>query len=183
MNTKAAVSGSGVKGKQATRGEKQILEENRQTIDAYFKLFAASHLIYLAVRYLLFWDSFTSLYIGLFVMTSLFAAAGYYFLSYIGQPLRDERGVVQAAGSDLNMQGHVSEYAKDVIIFAAIVYTLTLVSNYFWLTLLVAPVYLFVLLWRNVLGPWFFAPGPEADADGDAQQNKKTKEKRRIIRR
>ena len=43
------------KGKQATRGTKQILEENEQTVKFYFNVTSISQVIYLVVVYLLFW--------------------------------------------------------------------------------------------------------------------------------
>jgi hypothetical protein len=170
------------KGKQATRGEKQILEENRQTVDFYFYVFLISNVTYLTLRYVFFWSTFTAKFIFLYAFTASLSSGAYYFISYVGRPVKDEAGVIVGAGSDLNLPGHISEYAKDVVLFAAICYALTLVSDYFWLTLLVVPCYVFYKLWVNFLGPWFFAPAPETDADQDGNQ-KKPKEKRKIIRR
>ena len=48
------------KGKKATRGEKQILEENVQTINFYFYMYAGSNVVFLTLTYLLFWESFTT---------------------------------------------------------------------------------------------------------------------------
>jgi hypothetical protein len=168
------------KGKQATRGEKLILEENEQTIKFYFNVYAGSSIVYFVIRYFLFWESFTTKFMILFALTSTLSGAAYYFINRMGKPLVDENGKVIGAGSDLNMQGHISEYAKDIILFAAIVFFSTLISDYFWLLLLVAPCYAFYLIWKNFLGPWFFAPAPEPD---EQQDQKKVKEKRRIIRR
>lgn len=168
------------KGKQATRGEKQIIEENKSTINFYFRILLISNLAYLAIRYFIFWESFTLKYMVLYGFTASISNVAYYFIGYMGRPMKDENGTIIGAGSDLNMQGHISEYAKDAILFSCIVYLLTLVSDYFWLTLLVAPIYVFYLLWVNFLGPWFFAPAPETD---DEQDQKKPKEKRKIIRR
>jgi hypothetical protein len=168
------------KGKKATRGEKQILEENQQTINFYFYLYGGYNLAFLSVKYLLSWQTFTTKFIVLYSLTTLVSTFAYYFLTYMGKPIRDETGVIIGAGSDLNMQGHISEYAKDAIIFSAIVCSLSLISDYFWLGLVIVPIYVFYLLWKNVLGPWFFAPAPEPE---DPQDQKKVKEKRRIIRR
>lgn len=168
------------KGKQGTRGEKQVIEENRQTIDFYFNVLWISNLTYFILRYLLFWETFTAKFIFFYVFTGSLASGAYYFISYMGRPIVEE-GVIVGAGSDLNLPGHISEYAKDIILFSCIVYVLTLVSDYFWLTLLVAPLYAFYKLWVNFLGPWFFAPAPEDS--NDANDQKKPKEKRKIIRR
>jgi len=98
----------------------------------------------------------------------------------MARPDLDESGTIIGPGSDLNMQGHISEYFKDMILFTVIVHWLSLISVYLWLTLLVLPVYVFVLLWKNFLGPWFFAPAPEQDQD-TATGQKKVKEKRKVI--
>ena len=96
------------KGKKATRGEKQILEENVQTIKFYFYLHAGSNAAYLLLRYLLRWDDFTTKYIVLYCLTLFLSSAGYYFISHAGRPLKDENGLIVGAGSDLNMPGHIS---------------------------------------------------------------------------
>ena len=168
------------KGKQATRGLKQILEENTETIKFYFNLLAISNGVFLAIRYLLFWESFTTKYIVLFGFTSILSWLAFYFMKSMTTPEFNENGTIIGPGSDLNMQGHISEYLKDVIIFSAIVQSLSLISDYFWLLLIVAPCYVFYLLWKNFLGPWFFAPAPEEN--NEQQQEKKVKEKRKFIR-
>ena len=168
------------KGKQGTRGEKQILQENADTIAFYFNVLAASNLLYLALRYALFWESFTTKFVVLFSLTSLLSWASYHFMKYMARPVLAEDNVtVISAGSDLNMQGHVSDYLKDIMLFSPIVFFFSLLSNYFWLLLLVYPAYAFYLLWKNFLGPWFFAPAPEPD---ESQEAKKGKEKRKIVR-
>lgn len=168
------------KGKKATRGEKQILEENVQTINFYFYMYAGSNVVFLTLTYLLFWESFTTKFVLLYALTALVSSIAYYFITYMGKPIRDETGAIIGAGSDLNMEGHISEYAKDAIIFSSIVLALTLISSYFWIALVIVPIYVFYLIWKNFLGPWFFAPAPEED---NTQDQKKVKEKRKIIRR
>lgn len=93
------------KGKQATRGEKQILEENKATVNYYFYVFAISNGGYLALRYLLFWESFAAKFLVFYLLTAFVSSLAYYFISYVGRPMRDETGAIIGAGSDLNMQG------------------------------------------------------------------------------
>ena len=99
----------------------------------------------------------------------------------MGAPITDENGQIIDAGSDLNMTGHISEYLKDVILFSVIVQMLSLLTNYLWLLLIIAPIYVFVLLWKNFIGPWIFAPAPEPETADDKQ--KKPKEKIKYMRR
>ncbi|RNA10890.1 transmembrane protein -like [Brachionus plicatilis] len=167
------------KGKQGTRGTKQIIEENRQTVDFYFNVFTISNVAYLIIRYLLFWDTFSAKFILLYTLTAFTSLVAYYFISYVGKPILDEKGIAVDYSSDLNMSGHVSEYAKDVILFSVIQYILSLISNYFWFALIILPLYVFVKIWQNFLGPWFFEPAPEEEP----QDQKKQKTKTKVIRR
>ena len=168
------------KGKQGTRGLKQILEENKQTVSFYFNVLAGSNSVYLALMYFLFWETFTVRYIIFFLLTTLLSWTAFYFMKNMAIPELDSNGAIIGAGSDLNMQGHISEYLKDVILFTTIVHGLSLISLYFWLLLIVAPVYVFYLLWKNFLGPWFFAPAPAVDPNENDQ--KKVREKRKVVR-
>ncbi len=147
----------------------------------FVKVLSISNIAYISVQYLFFWESFTTTYIILFTTTSLLAWLAYYFMKNMSKPELDESGKIVGPGSDLNMQGHISEYFKDAILFSVIVHALSLLSNYMWFLLLVVPCYLFVLLWKNFLGPWFFAPAPEEDPNQDPNQKGK-KEKRKIVR-
>ena len=118
------------KGKQGTRGEKQILQDNADTVKFYFNVLAASNVAYLALRYLFFWESFTTKFVVLFTLTSLLSWASFYFMKYMAKPILAEDNVtVISAGSDLNMQGHVSDYLKDIMLYSPIVYIFSLVSN------------------------------------------------------
>lgn len=146
------------------------------------KVLSISNIAYVSVQYLLFWESFTTQYIILFSTTSLLAWLAYYFMKNMSKPELDEFGKVVGPGSDLNMQGHISEYFKDAILFAVIVHVMSLFSNYMWFLLLVVPCYLFVLLWKNFLGPWFFAPAPEEDPNSQDLNQKGKKEKRKVVR-
>lgn len=169
------------KGKQATRGLKLILVENQETVQFYLRVLTISSLTYLAVQYLFFWDNFTTKYISLFIITSSIALLAFYFMKKMAKPEMDEGGLIIGAGSDLNMQGHISEYFKDIILFTVIVHALSLFSNYLWFTLIIVPIYGFILIWKNFLGPWFFAPAPENQEQADPNQ-KKVKEKKKIVR-
>lgn len=163
------------KGKQGTRGTKQIIEENRQTVDFYFNVFVISNVVYLILRYLLFWDSFTAKFIALYLVTALISFIAYYFISYVGKPILDESGKPSDYNSDLNLTGHVSEYAKDIILFSAIQYILSLISNYFWFALIIIPLFVLIKVWKNFLGPWFFEPAPEEESQDQKKQKVKTK--------
>ena len=177
------MSTSKPKGKQATRGLKQILEENEQTIKFYFNVLSITQCVYLLVTYFIFWPSFTTMYICLFGLTASASWLAFYFMKSMAAPVKEENGAIIDAGSDLNMTGHISEYLKDIILFSTIVQLMSFLSSYFWWLLVIAPVYVFYLLWKNFLGPWFFAPAPESTQTDDKQDGKKPKEKIKYVRR
>lgn len=104
----------------------------------------------------------------------------YHFMNSMAKPVLDENGSMIDPGSDINMPGHISEYVKDVILFSVIVQVLSLISSYFWWVLLIAPIYVFYLLWKNFIGPWIFAPAPEESTE---KEQKKPKEKIKYLRR
>jgi hypothetical protein len=168
------------KGKLGTRGMKTILEENAQTMKIFFYAFAGSNVIYLILRFLFFWESFSGKFIALYSLTLLVQTISYFYMNSMSTPIyADDNKTIIDPGSDLNMIGHISEYLKDAILFPIIVYAFSLYTNYAWLLLLVVPIYAFVKLWKSVIGPWIFAPAPE---DGQEPDQKKVKEKKKVIR-
>ncbi|KAL3858888.1 hypothetical protein ACJMK2_009137 [Sinanodonta woodiana] len=153
------------KGKQATKGQKQIQEENKSTLKFYTYLIFGINVAYLSLQYIFFYDSFTALYITLFLW-----AVGVYFGSY------KFMSSMASGGIDLNMEAGMAEHAKDVILVTCIVQSVSLISNYFWLLWLLVPGRAFYLLWVNILAPWIFAEAPEVD-------EKKQKKMERKMRR
>ena len=170
------------KGKQGTRGMKTILDENVQTMKIFYYAFAGSNIIYLILRFLFFWDSFTTKYVILYSFTLLVQSISYFYMKSMSTPIYDDdKKTIIDPGSDLNMIGHISEYLKDAILLPIIVYTFSLYTNYAWLLLLIAPIYAFVKLWKSLIAPWIFAPAPE-DNNAEQDNQKKVKEKRKIVR-
>lgn len=65
---------------------------------------------------------------------------------------------------------------KDIVILSSITHVLAVVSNYFWLLLLLLPIRALWLLWVNILGPWFFQEAPQ-DVELDEKKRKKMERK------
>jgi len=164
------------KGKQGTKGQKQIVEENASTLKFYVYIITAVNAVYLLLTYLAFWESFTTFYIALFLVVNAIYVGSYQFLSNMARPTYSETGALIDGGIDLNMYAGMAEHMKDLILLAAATQGLALLSNYFWLLLLLAPGRALYMLWVNILGPWFFASAPEED-------EKKTKKMERKMRR
>jgi len=168
------------KGKQATKGKKQIVEENASTLSFYIKIIAGVNVVYYTVYYLLYWDYFTTLPAVMCVLSSVSYLATYQFMVSMAKVTYHEGQVVDP-GTDLNMEAGMAEHAKDILLLTAIVQTLSLVSNTFWLALLAAPGRAFYMLWVNILAPYFFAPAEEEQVDEKKQKKMERKMKRQQV--
>ncbi|XP_076449396.1 transmembrane protein 208-like [Babylonia areolata] len=166
------------KGKQGTRGQKQIVEENKSTLVFYRNILLAVNVLYFTVYFIFFWDNFTTLPVMMTLTAVSMSVGSYHFMNSMAQPTYNQ-GTLVDSGIDLNMEAGMAEHApEDIILLTTIVQSLSLISNYFWLFLLLAPARAFYMLWVNVLGPWFFAEAPEQPVD-----DKKAKKLERKMKR
>merc|ERR1719510_383938 len=94
--------------------------------------------------------------ISCFLICAIIYIAGYQFMARLGNPTYSPSDPTKAAtlldpGLDLNMENGLAEHVKDAIILTSAVQVVALLSNYFWLLLLLAPLRAFLLLWTNLL--------------------------------
>ncbi|KAK6982287.1 transmembrane protein 208 [Biomphalaria glabrata] len=168
------------KGKQATKGQKQIAEENQSTLQFYVYVIGGVNIVYYSVWYFFYWDLFTMRPIVLSLLTAAIYFGSYKFMSNMAQSVYQDGHLVDA-GTDLNMESGMAEHSKDLILLTSIVQSLSLLSGYFWLFLLLAPARVLHILWVNFLGPWFFAPAEEQPVDDKKQKKLERKMKRQQI--
>ncbi|XP_005105819.1 transmembrane protein 208 [Aplysia californica] len=168
------------KGKQGTKGKKQIAEENKSTLSFYIKVIAAANVLYYTVYYFLFWDYFTTTSAIMCVLCSVIYLATYQFMASMSRATYHEGQLIDP-GVDLNMEAGMAEHIKDLILLTSMVQVATLMSNYFWLLLLLVPGRAFYMLWVNILGPWFFSPPQEEQVDEKKQKKMERKMKRQQI--
>nr|CAD7452506.1 unnamed protein product [Timema tahoe] len=141
------------KGKQGTKGQKQILDENIATLNFYRNMVFIANGIYLIVMCVIS-DSFSwqtivsnqSLCLFIFVkVMGLFSAAAYIssyqFMAYMAKPTYNDSGQILDSGVDLNMEGGIAEHVKDLIILTTGCQLLSLFSNYFWFLWLLVSVF------------------------------------------
>ncbi|QQP35246.1 Transmembrane protein 208 [Caligus rogercresseyi] len=159
------------KGKEGTRGSKQIVKENAETIQFYRNIILGSNGLYFLVMTLL-GASYSLTEILLFILSStLYIGATSSFLLRL--PHASENGAVLDTGLDLNITSGVSEHVKDLIILVAF-------SQFFWMLLLFIPGRGAWMLWKNFISPWLFAPGqPEGDDKTQAESKKAKKMERK----
>ncbi|KAF7274975.1 transmembrane protein 208 [Rhynchophorus ferrugineus] len=165
------------KGKQATKGAKQILDENVATLKFYRNMAMISNALSLAI--LVFYHS--TINIVFYIFSSLVYIGSYQFMAYMAKPKHTPTGQLLDSGVDLNMEGGIAENVKDVIILTAGCQLLSaFISNYFWFLWLLAPARLFWILWRNILSPYFFQPAPENPIMDEKKQKKLERKQKRM---
>lgn len=166
------------KGKQATKGQKQIVEENKSTLNFYFYVIIFSNIGYLLPTYYIFWDSFTLLYMVIYLGAVVVHCSSYQVMLRMAKATYAAPGQLVDGGIDLNMESGMAEHLKDIILLTATVEVLSLISSYFWLVWLLIPIRALYLLWVNILGPWFFAPSPEEEVSEKKQKKMERKMRR-----
>ena len=135
--------------------------------------------LYLLVMLILFPHDFTFKLQLLTVFAAIIFTACISILKYMARASYSESGALLDGGLDLNMKEGFGEHVKDCIILTTIVQTLSLISSYFWLLWILAPIYYSYLLWVKLLGPWFFAPAPEVDQEREEKKQRKLDRKMR----
>lgn len=162
------------KGKQATKGQKQIYDANQETIK-FYSIMASSTV---ALK-LILWPASTRTNLMLIIFSIIIQStsiAGMYYMAKatISGPSK----TVVDGGIDLNLKGGFSDYLKDVIITTAICTGLSLFSNGFWLLWLWLPAFFIYKIWISVIAPWIFAPAPEELAPEVADKKRKKMERK-----
>jgi len=93
-------------------------------------------------------------------------------------------GTTKSGGSitDLNLEGSISEYAKDIILVIVITQSTSLIHRYFWWLLLAIPLY---AIYKGIM-LYFFSPYAElrsqANQEQDDDSNKKKGGRQRFAR-
>lgn len=164
--------------KVATRGAKQIVEENASTLNFYRNMVFGAAGAYLTAMMAFF--EFTTLTRFLTLLSGITYIASYQFMAYISKPKYSETNQLLDSGVDLNMEGGIAEHVKDLIILTAGCQVLSLISNYIWLFWLLAPVRAFYMLWMKILSPWFFS---QPEEQPEVNEKKQRKLERKMARR
>nr|CAG4649827.1 EOG090X0IGL [Scapholeberis mucronata]SVE93990.1 EOG090X0IGL [Scapholeberis mucronata] len=131
-------------GKQATKGQKQIVEENAKTLNFYRNMMITGFMTTLTCWFLLFIRIHT-FDIVLTTLSVFIQFCCYRFMVYMARAKYTETGQLIDGGVDLNMESGISEHIKDTIILITILQLRTRkVSNHFCLLLLLQPI---TVLW------------------------------------
>ncbi|XP_055600011.1 transmembrane protein 208 [Uranotaenia lowii] len=99
---------SASKGKQATKGNKQIIEENVATLKFYRNMSLGSSVFFLLVT-CIFFEPFAALQMTMTVLTFAIHGASFYFMTMMSRPQYTDSGSIIDSGSDLNIEGGIAE--------------------------------------------------------------------------
>ncbi|KAI8430969.1 hypothetical protein MSG28_001065 [Choristoneura fumiferana] len=162
--------------KAPTKGAKQILVENSATVNFYRNMSLGAALFYSIVTGVFYYEDLTGWFIFLNIFVFAVYVGCYRMMTYISRPTYADNSQLIDPGLDLNMEGGMGEHVKDIVILTSITHVLSVISNYFWLLLVLLPLRAFWLLWTNILGPWFFQEAPQ-DNEQDEKKRKKMERK------
>lgn len=166
------------KGKQATKGQKQIYEGNQETIKFYAIMAFVSIMFHITPTLLFSWRLNTFLTV-FEILVQVLGIAG---MNYMAKPvLSGPSNVVVDGGIDLNLKGGFADYLKDLIITTTICTALSIISNWFWLLWLWLPGLFVFKIWTSFIAPWIFEPAPE-EPPKEVADKKKRKMERKMAR-
>lgn len=173
MDTKALFAPK--KGKQATKGQKQIYQDNKETIKFYSIMAAATLLLKLVFSSLL--STTTNLLLTIWAL--LVQAVAISLMHYMARPVLSgpSQNVVDG-GIDLNLKSGFADNLKDLVITTSVCTVLSIFSNGFWLLWLWLPVFFVYKIWVSFIAPWIFAPPPEGPPPEVADKKRKKMERK-----
>ncbi|KAE9550894.1 hypothetical protein FO519_005897 [Halicephalobus sp. NKZ332] len=151
------------KGKQATRGQKQIFEENRQTLQYYFAAAAIASTLGGGLYTMYFYNSVGPYFWTAWAFAVIAGFGGVLMMKSMIKEVRNEKNQLVDAGYDLNDPTAIGEYCKDAVILSVISQVLSLLWSKFIFLIALLPLFAAYKVWVNWLGPWFFAPAPEEE--------------------
>ncbi|XP_039954897.1 transmembrane protein 208 [Bactrocera neohumeralis] len=167
------------KGKQGTKGAKQIVEENKATLKFYRNMALGSTAAMVLLNLVFFGLSKVTVLMG--IIAVLILAGAVQFMVFMSRPKYSENGSILDSGNDLNMEGGIAENVKDLIILTSGTILLSLLSNYFWYLLLLAPLRGLWMLWGSVIQPWL-SQRNAADQEPELDEKKQRKLERKMRR-
>ena len=106
------------KGKEGTRGAKQIASENQETIQFYRNMILGSNGIYFTVMTLLR-APYTATEVVMFFVAAVIYIASYQFFARTATPKFGPKKEVLDPGLDLNMAEGMAEHVKDLVILTS----------------------------------------------------------------
>ncbi|KAK3133403.1 hypothetical protein QOZ80_6AG0536140 [Eleusine coracana subsp. coracana] len=164
----------------AKQGAKKMKDENKKHMGFLLRLILASNVIYIIVRMVVLHSSFTwTHWIGLMV-----TSAAYFFpykqLASMSQPVYSDNGELLDGGFDLK-NGGICEYLHDVIYITLFVQLASVISEKFWWTYLVIPVFAGYKIFGLLRGT-LLSRGSEGEVEDEKTRKKREKMEKKAPR-
>lgn len=162
------------KGKQGTKGQKQIYDGNKETIKFYLIM------AFIPIVAKVFFSISTTSYLNLFLLVAsiIIQSVAIYGMYYMAKPVvSGPSNTVVDGGIDLNLKSGFADYLKDLIITTSICTALSVFSNGFWLLWLWLPCFYLYKIWVSVIAPWIFQAPPEEQPEVADKKRKKMERK------
>ncbi|KAF1770814.1 hypothetical protein GCK72_002637 [Caenorhabditis remanei] len=166
--------------KQATKGQKEIYEENQATVTTYSVASTVSMAIYYSSC--MFLSQCSSTDYVFFAISALVQIFAILFMKSLAKAKLDEKGHVLDAGADLNDPEAFGEYCKDAIILSVITQLVSLYTTWGFLLLLAFPAAATYKFVAGFLLPWFTAGSDAEDVD-DKKQKKMDRRREKVVYR
>jgi len=132
------------KGKEATKGQKQIDRENSASMTYYTYITLGG----LAVSWL------SAIYFN--YLLPLFGLCVHATVIWMLK-------LMVKSGLDINQSSGTGEDLKDILLVTAMIEVGSLFSLHFWWFWLIIPIIAFYRLWVGYIAPWIFQEAPEVD--------------------
>ncbi|KAJ3680485.1 hypothetical protein LUZ60_016763 [Juncus effusus] len=160
----------------ANQGAKKRKEENKKHMATLLRVILASNAIYVIVRMMIMYSSFTwKHWMGLGL-----TSAAYFFpykqLASMAKPSFSDDGELLDGGYDMSTTG-ICGYLHDVIYITAFVQIMSIVSDKFWWTYIVIPVFGGYKAFGLIKG-LFFSGSDEGPEDEKARKKREKMEKK-----
>jgi len=162
----------------ANQAAKKQKQKNDKTIRNTQIGYAISFGLYILLRIIYQWDSFSIWFMMGFSLIGFTSWFCYTSILAMAKCSFDSNGELTYGGSDLAMSG-LCEYYFDITYINWFVLIGTLYSNWFWFAWLLIPSFAFYKLWDLVLKPFIFAPPQTNIVEDEATRKKREKAERK----
>ncbi|CAM6098723.1 unnamed protein product [Calypogeia fissa] len=164
----------------ANQGAKKRLAENKRHVKKLALIVIGANVIYILVRMVLFSTSTSwKHFIGMSFTSAVYYVT-YEWLKDLANGSVDDDGELVDGGADMNAGG-TTGYVHDILYITSFVQVASVISDKFWYTYLVIPMFAFYKLWQLVLYPYFFLSQQE-EPENEESRKKREKAERKASR-
>ncbi|CAI2319660.1 unnamed protein product [Caenorhabditis sp. 36 PRJEB53466] len=166
--------------KQATKGQKEIYEENQKTVTTYSVASTVSMAVYYSSC--MFLGTCSSSDYVFFAVSALIQIIAIVSIKGLAKARLDDKGHVLDAGADLNDPDAFGEYCKDAIILTIIAQLISMYTTYGYLLLLAFPASVTYKFVTAFLLPWLTA-GSDAEEVDEKKMKKQDRRREKVVYR